>query len=112
MDKKIKDLETSAGVKVVILDELTGGDAMDIQAAIMGKSVEINTATKVASINPSEAYRRNLRVLCDFIVVSIGDETDNEKKWTALRSLPVSDWNMIQAELGEKTAGILGEAKK
>lgn len=112
MEKQTKEILTGAGVKIVIVDQLTGRDAMDIETAIMGKSMEFDAQTKTARMDPSEIYRRNLRALSDFVVVSVDGETDNEKKWEMLLSLPVVDWKMIQAELSSKAEGILSQTKK
>lgn len=111
MERTTRTIQTESGASIVVYDKMTGGDLMDLESAMMGNEIEANRETQTLKLNPSDIYKKNLRLLCDFLVVSVNGETDPEKKWSTLRSLEASEWNIVQDALKAISASSVSKKK-
>lgn len=103
-----KDLETPIGkVKVVINAFITGGEMMDLEGVAVGAGVKsVDGRSGDVLMAADKAYKQRLRKLAEIMIVSIGDETDTEKKWIALRNLQGPDYSFVMKEIEKAAAGI------
>lgn len=96
-----------AEIEVVLHDYMTGGEMMDLEAVAVGSGVKsVDGRSGEVQMRADEAYKKRLRKLADVMIVSIGGETDPEKRWTALRALQARDYAFVMKEVEAAAAGI------
>lgn len=112
-ERETKTLTTPHGkVAVVINTFMTGGEMMDLEGAAVRAGVKSVSGAGEISMNAGDAYERRLRKLVDIMVVSVGESTETQAKWNALRDLRGSDYSFVMKEVEAAASGLDDESGK
>ena len=106
-ERETRKLETPHGkVAVVINAFMTGGEMMDLEGVAVRAGVKSVDKMGEISMNAGDAYERRLRKLVDLMVVSVGEATESQAKWNALRDLRGSDYTFVMKEVEAAASGL------
>ena len=106
-ERETRTLETPKGkIKVVINSYMTGGEMMDLEGVAVRAGVKSVDKQGEISMNAGDAYERRLRKLVDLMIVSVGEASESQAKWNALRDLRGSDYSFVMKEVEAAAAGL------
>lgn len=93
-ERETREITLESGVAVVLKTYMTGGEALEVEAAELGEGIEVNRGG-TATVKPGEVHVNQLRKLVDVVVVRVGEATGAQAKWDTLTALRVPEFRQI-----------------
>lgn len=113
MNRETKTITTASGIEIVLNSYMTGGEVMDLEAAIASSAeMKLEGGKSAMSMKPGDALQKRLKSLIGIVVVSVGGETDKEKVWTAVRDLRAGEYTALMKEIDAIAEGVSTEDEK
>lgn len=107
-ERATKTFETpNDKIKVVINASMNGGEMMDLEEVGVGAGIKsVDGRSGEISMAAGNAYKKRLRKLADIMIVSIGEQTEAEVKWSALRAMSGQDYSFVMQAVEMAASGI------
>lgn len=113
MNREIKTFTTPSGVEIVLNAYMTGGEVMDLEAAIASSAeMRVDGGKSSMSMKTGDVLQKRLKTLIGIVVVSVAGETDKEKIWNAIRDLRSNEYAPLMKEIDAIAEGVSTEDAK